>query len=138
MAKNPKDTFLQQIGIPQVRAALEIKRGNPAAAVEALKPAAAFERADPGTPFYRGMAYLAMKSGTEAAAQFREITDRKSFFPLSAVHPMSQLGLARALAMAGDAAGALSAYQDLFAVWKDADPELPLLKQAKAEYAKLP
>jgi hypothetical protein len=51
---------------------------------------------------------------------------------------MSQLGLARALAMAGDAAGARSAYQDLFAVWKDADPELPLLKQAKAEYAKLP
>jgi serine/threonine protein kinase/tetratricopeptide (TPR) repeat protein len=136
-AKNPKDTFLQQIAIPQVRAALEIKRGNPASAVEALKPAAAFERADPGTPFYRGMAYLAMKSGTEAAAQFREITDRKSFFPLSAFHPMSQLGLARSLAMAGDAASARSAYQDLFAVWKDADPDLPLLKQAKAEYARL-
>jgi hypothetical protein len=50
---------------------------------------------------------------------------------------MSQLGLARALAMAGDTSGARSAYQDLFAVWKDADPELPLLKQAKAEYAKL-
>jgi serine/threonine protein kinase/tetratricopeptide (TPR) repeat protein len=136
-AKNPKDTFLQQIGIPQVRAALEIKRGNPGAAVEALKPAAAFERADPGTPFYRGMSYLAMKSGTEAAAQFKEITDRKTFFPLSALHPMSQLGLARSLAMGGDAAGARSAYQDLFALWKDADPELPLLKQARAEYAKL-
>jgi len=136
-AKNPNDTYLQQIAIPQVRAALAIKRGNPAAAVEALKPAATFERADPGTPFYRGMAYLAMKSGTEAAAEFREITNRKSFFPLSAVHPMSQLGLARALAMAGDTSGARSAYQDLFAVWKDADPELPLLKQAKAEYAKL-
>jgi tetratricopeptide (TPR) repeat protein len=79
-AKNPNDTYLQQIAIPQVRAALAIKRGNPAAAVEALKPAATFERADPGTPFYRGMAYLAMKSGTEAASQFREITNRKSFF----------------------------------------------------------
>jgi serine/threonine protein kinase/tetratricopeptide (TPR) repeat protein len=136
-AKNPKDTFFQQIGIPQVRAALEIKRGNPAAAVEALKPSAAFERADPGTPFYRGLAYLSMKSGKEAAAEFRELLNRKTFFPLSALHVMSQLELARALAMAGDAPGARSAYQDLFAFWKDADPELPLLKQAKAEYAKL-
>ncbi len=136
-AQHPKDTYLQQAGIPLVRAALDIKRGNPASAVEVLKPATVFEGADLEPAFYRGLAYLAMKSGKEAAVEFRKDIDRKAVFPLNPLHTLSQLGLARALALAGDTAGARSAYQDLFAVWKDADPEVPLVKQAKAEYAKL-
>jgi hypothetical protein len=136
-ARHPKGTFWQQDGIPQVRAALAIKRGNPAAAVEALKPAAAFEGADPGPAFYRGLAHLSMKSGKEAATEFKKVIDQKTIYPLNPMHSLSQLELARSLALAGDTAGARSAYQDLFSVWKDADPELPLLKQAKAEYATL-
>jgi eukaryotic-like serine/threonine-protein kinase len=120
-----------------VRAAIEIKRTNPAAAVEALKPAELFESNDIGPTFYRGLAYLSMKSGKEAAAEFKKIIDRKTINPLSPLHPVSQLQLARSLALAGDTAGARTAYQDLFAQWKDADPDLPLLKQAKSEYAML-
>jgi serine/threonine protein kinase/tetratricopeptide (TPR) repeat protein len=132
-----KDTFLQQNWIPQVRAAIEIKRTNPSVAVEALKPAELFESNDIGPTFYRGLAYLSMKSGKEAAAEFKKIIDRKTINPLSPLHPVSQLQLARSLALAGDTAGARTAYQDLFAQWKDADPDLPLLKQAKSEYAML-
>jgi serine/threonine protein kinase/tetratricopeptide (TPR) repeat protein len=135
--RRPKDTFLQQDWIPQVRAAIEIKRANPSGAIEALKTAELFEPGDIGPTFYRGQAYLSMKSGKEAAAEFRKIIDRKTINPLSPLHPISQLELARSLALAGDTAGARTAYQDLFGQWKDADPDLPLLKQAKAEYAKL-
>ena len=93
--RRPKDTFLQQDWIPQVRAAIEIKRGNPAAAVEALKPAALLEPNDIAPTFYRGLAYLSMKSGKEAAAEFRKIVDRKTINPLSPLHAISQLQLGR-------------------------------------------
>jgi len=135
--KRAKDTQLQQNWIPQVQAAIAIKRGNPAAAVEALKPADPFEANDVGPTFYRGLAYLSMKSGKEAAAEFKKAVDRRTVFPLVPLHFLSQLQLARSLALAGDTAGARSAYQDLFALWKDADPDLPTLKQAKDEYARL-
>src|SRR5580704_8389394 len=135
--KHPKNTFLQQGGIPQVRAAIAIKRANPAAAIEALKASSLLEPNDIGPTFYRGLAYLNMKQGKEAAAEFRKIIDRKTIQPLSLLHPLSQLELARSLALAGDTAGARTAYQDFLAQWKDADADLPLLTQAKAEYAKL-
>ena len=136
--RRPKDTYSQQDWIPQVRAAIEIKRANPTAAVETLKPAELFEANDIGPTFYRGLAYLSMKSGKEAAAEFRKIIDRKNINALSPIHSISQLELARSLVVAGDITGARTAYQDFVAQWKDADPDLPLLKQAKAEYAKLP
>ena len=79
-----------------------------------------------------------MRSGKEAAAEFKKVIDKKTINPLSPLHSISQLQLARSLALAGDNTGARTAYQDLFAKWKDADPDLPLLKQAQAEYAKLP
>ncbi|MBI3477443.1 MAG: protein kinase [Acidobacteria bacterium] len=135
--EHPKDTNIQQNWIPQVRAALEIKRGNPSAAVEALKPAEIVEANDLGPTFYRGLAYLAMKSGKQAAAEFQKIEARRTIFPLGPYHSLGRLHLARSLALAGDTAAARSTYQDLFALWKDADPDLPLLKQAKDEYARL-
>ncbi len=136
-ARRPNDTILQQLAIPPVRAAIEIKRGNPPAAIEALKTSAEIEAGDISRTFYRGLAYLAMKSGTEAAAEFRKVIERKTISAPSPLHSISQLELGRSLALAGDKPGARSAYQDLFAIWKDADPDLPLLKQAKAEYAQL-
>jgi hypothetical protein len=128
---------LQQKDIPVVRAALEIKRGNPAVAIEALKSAKSIEGGDIQPSFYRGLAYLSMKSGKEAAAEFKSIVDRPGIMPLSVMHVLARLNLARSLALAGDAGGARTTYQDLFALWKDADADLPLLKQAKLEYAKL-
>ena len=136
-ARHPKDTLLQQKEIPQAKAALAIKRGNPAEAVEVLKTSESVEAADISPTFYRGLAYLSMKSGKEAANEFQKVIDRKAIQALSPMHTISRLEMARSLALAGDAAGARSTYQDLFAIWKDADPDLPLLKQAKAEYAKL-
>jgi len=135
--RHPKNTDLQQNWIPQVRAAIEIKRANPLGAIEILRPAEMLEANDVAPTFYRGLAYLSMKSGKEAAAEFKKVVDRRSIFPVVPLHSISRLGLARSLALAGDTAGARSAYQDLFAVWKDADPDLPLLKQAKAEYERL-
>jgi eukaryotic-like serine/threonine-protein kinase len=136
-AKRPKATVLQQIDIPPVRAAIEIKKGNPAAAVEALRVSEAVEGDNLLPTFYRGIAYLSMKSGQEAAAQFKKVIDHKTTMVPSPLHSISRLELARSLALAGDTADARSAYQDLFVVWKDADPDLPSLKQAKSEYAKL-
>ena len=78
-----------------------------------------------------------MKSGKEAAAEFKKVIDRKAIQAFNPMHTISRLEMARSLALAGDTSGARSAYQDLFAIWKDADADLPLLKQAKAEYAKL-
>jgi eukaryotic-like serine/threonine-protein kinase len=136
-AQHPKDSYAQECGIPQVRAALAIKSGNPAAAIEALKPAAAWEGADLGPAFYRGLAYLSLKSGKEAAAEFKKDIDRRTSYPLNPLHSLSQLEFARSLALAGDTTGARTAYQDFLALWKDADPDLPLLKQAQSEYARL-
>jgi tetratricopeptide (TPR) repeat protein len=89
-------------------------------------------------PIYvRALTYLRRRQGKEAAAEFQRILDYRS---LGAVHPLyalSYMGLARAYTLTGDVAKARAAYQDFLALWKDADPDIPILKQAKAEYAKL-
>jgi tetratricopeptide (TPR) repeat protein len=135
--RHPRDTYMQQNWIPQVRAALAIKRSNPAAAIEALNAAKLLEPSDIGPTFYRGMAYLALRSGKEAATEFEAIAGRGTISPLFPLHSIARLELARSLALAGDTARARTAYQDLIAKWKDADPDIPILKEAKAEYAKL-
>ena len=135
--RRPNDMTFNQDWFPQVRAAIEIKRGNSAAAIEALKSSGLFEPNDIGPTFYRGLAYLNLKQGKEAAAEFQKVISRKTILALSPLHPISQLQLARSLALAGDIAGARTAYQDFLGQWKDADPDLPLLKQAQAEYTKL-
>jgi eukaryotic-like serine/threonine-protein kinase len=83
--------------------------------------------------YARGMAYLAMKQGAQAAQEFKRLMDARSFYcdPLAS---LAKLGLARAYAMQGDKVNSRLAYQDFLALWKDADPDVPLLRQAKAEY----
>jgi serine/threonine protein kinase/tetratricopeptide (TPR) repeat protein len=138
MAKRPKDTDLMLHDVPQVQAALALKRGKPEAALDALKPALPVEAGQIEIPFYRGMAHLALKQGKEAALEFNKLVGpMRPIQPLSPMHSISRLQLARSLNMAGDTAGARAAYQDLLGLWKDADPDLPLLAEAKAEYAKL-
>ena len=136
-AEYPQDTLLHSVGIPVVEAAVAIKTGKPQAAVEALKPAQLYQAADPMVPFSRGLAYFSMKSGKEAVAEFTTVKNMNAVYPTLQVHAINRLYLARALAMAGDSAGARREYQDLLAFWKDADPDMPLLVQAKAEYAKI-
>jgi hypothetical protein len=87
--------------------------------------------------YIRGQAYLKTRQGSEAAAEFQKILDHRGLCMVSPECSLSHLQLGRARAISGDNAGARTAYQDFFALWKDADPDVPVLKEAKAEYAKL-
>jgi eukaryotic-like serine/threonine-protein kinase len=110
-----------------------------------LEAAAPYELGDPpqfqvGTlyPAYiRGLAYLAKHNGPAAAAEFQKLLDHRGIVVNFVTGEMARLGIARAYAMQGDTAKAKSAYQDFLTLWKEADPDIPILKEAKAEYAKL-
>jgi eukaryotic-like serine/threonine-protein kinase len=141
----PSSTVLQHYWLPTVRADIELVHGNAARAIEVLQAASAYELGDPpqfqpGTlyPIYvRGQAYLRAANGVAAAEQFQKIIDHRGIvlnFPLGA---LAHVGLARAYALSGDNTKAKGAYQDFFALWQDADTDIPILKEAKAEYAKL-
>jgi outer membrane protein assembly factor BamD (BamD/ComL family) len=110
---------------------------DPAKAVEDLEPARPTEFNSLLPIYERGLAYLRWGRGAEAATEFQKILAHRTIASLSLTHPLSQLGLARAYVLQGDTAKARAAYQDFLALWKDADPDVPILIQAKAEYAKL-
>ena len=136
----PLDTFLQKSDLPQIRARLDLQRGNAGKAIEELRPAewAQLGFVELGVPAYlRGLAYLQNKQGAEAAAEFQKILDHRGALGPWPYWTLAKLGLGRALALTGDPAKARTAYQDFFTLWKDADPDLPILKEAKAEYSKL-
>ena len=139
------DTILKVYWLPTIKAAIELNGNNSAQAVVFLEAAAPYELGDPpqlqlGTmyPVYiRGQAQLMAHSGAAAATEFQKFLDHRGItlnFPLGA---LAHLGLARAYALSGDTAKAKTAYNDFFALWKDADPDIPILVTAKAEYAKL-
>ncbi len=134
---HPTDTLLNERELPQVRAAIAMAHGNGAAAVDALRVASRYDRNDIGVTYLRGLAYLQMKSGKEAAAEFQKVLNLPGIFPMAPQHWAAQLGLARAYVLAGDSPNARKAYQDFFALWKDADPDVPTLVAAKSEYNKL-
>ena len=136
----PKDTFVNTTWLPTIQAALEIKRGNTEQAVQLLQAARRFEMGlDAGAwaAYVRGLAYLRARAGTEAMAEFQKIIDHRGVVAVSALYPLAHLGLARAAALTGDTAKSRNAYEDFFALWKDADPDLPILIEAKKEYQKL-
>jgi len=130
----PQATLIQNQRIPVLRSMIE---RDPAKAVEDLEPARSTELNFLNPIYERGLAYLRWGRGAEAAAEFQKILAHRTIVPLNVIHPLSQLGLARAYALQKDAAKARTAYQDFLALWKDADPDIPILKEAKAEYAKL-
>jgi serine/threonine protein kinase/tetratricopeptide (TPR) repeat protein len=139
----PEDTFVNSYWRPMARAAIEINRHNPSKAMEELRAAQGYELGVPepliaplSVLYLRGYALLGAGEPREAAAEFQRILDRPGIVLNSPIGSLAHLGLGRALAVAGDAAKA-RAYQDFLALWKDADPDIPILKQAKAEYAKL-
>ncbi len=145
----PEDTFVQFMYLPTLRALFSLNAGDPAAAIQALQVASRYDLHTGGVgfiqrfgalyPIYvRGVAYLAARQPAAAAAEFQRILDHRSIVLFDPMDALARLQLARALALAGDTAKAKSAYSDLFTLWKDADPDLPVLTDARAEYARLP
>jgi hypothetical protein len=133
------------VQLPEIRAAIELQRDQPAKAVELLASASPYERAYLEVAYLRGLAYLRLHKGTEAAAEFRKILDHKgASWGSDWIHPnwglyysISYVGLARASALAGDTAKARKTYEDFFALEKDADQDIPVLIEAQKEYAAL-
>ncbi|MGA2263403.1 MAG: hypothetical protein ABSH28_18455 [Acidobacteriota bacterium] len=136
----PLDTVANKMSYPILQAQIQLLRKNYSNAIQMLQPVLQYERAA-GSGLYamyvRGQAYLGLGDGKAAAAEFQKILDNRGFSPLFVTYPLSHLYLGRALDQQGDRTRARIAYQNFFALWKDADPDIPILKEAQAEYAKL-
>ncbi|HTT20348.1 MAG TPA: winged helix-turn-helix domain-containing protein [Candidatus Sulfotelmatobacter sp.] len=144
----PEDTSVRFSYLPVLRATLALNRRQPSKAIEVLESAAPYELGTPRSnlqgffgalyPVYlRGQAYLSAHQGAEAAAEFQKILDHRGVLVSDPVGALARLQLARSFALSGDMAKAKAAYQDFLTLWKDADPDIPALKQAKVEFAKL-
>ena len=136
----PADTVVNAIDLPTIRAAIEIDRNDPAKAVQILQPVIPYDLANQRgmiSTYQRGRAYLALRNGSAAAAEFQKIADHPGVAVFTITGALARLGLARAYALEGDTAKARVAYQDFFALWKGADPGVPIFIAAKSEYAKL-
>jgi eukaryotic-like serine/threonine-protein kinase len=142
----PDATIVQFNYLPAIRAQLALTRNDAAKAVETLQAAAPYELGVAGSttfstslyPVYvRGEAYLAAKEGAPAAAEFQRIVDWPGVVMNEPIGSLAHLGLARAYVLQGDTVRARAAYLDFVTLWKDADPDIPIFKEAKAEYAKL-
>jgi len=143
----PEATSVRFNYLPTLRAKLALNRGNVSEALEALRGAAPYELGRSTfsdyvwnglyPAFVRGEAFLAAHQSSEAAAEFQKILDHRGIVWNAPIGALAHLQLGRAYAMAGDTIKARAAYSDFLTLWKDADPDIPILKQAKAEYAKL-
>ena len=139
----PSNTYLKVYWFPVIEASLELAQQAPDRAVIALEPALPYELGGPppGVAMYpaytRGLAYLAQKNGPAAAAEFQKFIDHSAVVQNFLTGSLARLQLARAYTISANTAKAKTAYQDFFTLLKDADPDIPILKEAKAEYAKL-
>jgi DNA-binding winged helix-turn-helix (wHTH) protein/predicted Zn-dependent protease len=142
-----EDTVVRLDYLPTLRAKLAVSRSTPQQALDILAATKLYELGLPAYSDYnwpnlypvyvRGEAYLAAHQGREAAAEFQKVLDHRGIVLNEPIGALAHLQIGRAYAMAGDSAKARTAYQDFLTLWKDADPDIPILKQAKAEYAKL-
>jgi tetratricopeptide (TPR) repeat protein/predicted Ser/Thr protein kinase len=138
--QSPEDTLVQFVGLPTLHAQLALSSNEPQAAIEFLQLAAPYESGEALFlyPVYvHGQAYLAARQGSEAVVEFQKILEHRGVVGNHLIGALARLGLARAYAVQGDIAKARVAYQDFLTLWKDADPDIPILIAAKAEYAKL-
>ena len=144
----PEDTSVQFSYLPALRALEALNQGDPAKALEMTQVATPYDLAVPGTAFYsgaffgalypvyvRGLAYSRMGRHREAAAEFQKILDHPGIMLNDPMGPMARLQLARALSASGDRAKSAAVYKDLLTLWKDADPDIPVVQEAKAESA---
>jgi len=140
-----QNTAVQTRYLPMARSALALNSGDAQAALDALTAAAPYELGHTNEDFtfalypvyFRGQAYLAAKNGTAAAGEFQKILDHSGIVGNEPIGALAHLGLGRAFVLSNNSVKAKTVYQDFFALWKDADPDVPILKEAKAEYAKL-
>jgi tetratricopeptide (TPR) repeat protein len=133
----PENTIVQFIDLPTLYAQLALSRNDAAMAIDALQPTVPYELGNGMQPVYlRGIGYLAGHEGNKAAGEFQKIIEHR-VLALSPVGALAHLGLARAYILQNDTAKAKASYQDFLTLWKDADPEIPILKKAKAEYSSL-
>ena len=136
----PDATLTIRVSLPVTAAALAIERGEPARGLERLEPVKPYDRA-PSAEFWpvylRGQAYLQLKNGGAAGAEFQSILDRRGEVPVSVLYPLAYLGLARSALLVNNPEKARSAYDAFLALWKDADPDLRPLKDARLEYSRL-
>jgi len=136
----PEDTAVEFNYLPTLHAQLALNGNDTSKAIDALRAAAPYELGWRGHlyPVYEhGEVYLAAHQGSEAAAEFQKILDHSGIVFDDPIGALAHLQIGRAYAMQGDRAKAKAAYQDFLTLWKDADPDIPILKQARAEYAKL-
>jgi len=139
----PDNQYLKTVGLPLARAALQLQKNQLSEAIATLETVRPYEfgtgpHAAGATPvFLRGLTYLKMHDGVKAAAEFQRVLDHRGATGFDISYPLSRLNLARAYVLQGNIASARTAYQDFFAMWKDADPDIPVLQQAHAEYDKL-
>jgi eukaryotic-like serine/threonine-protein kinase len=131
----PEDTFKQKVLLPIVRSIIERKRGNNLKAVDVLAPVTQYPNG--AVSYHRGQACLAAREYANAAAEFEKVIDHRGWPEWELFAPLSQLGLAQAYALQGDKDESRKAYDVFFTIWKDADADIPILKQAKVDYAKL-
>jgi len=149
----PEDTSVRFSYLPTLRALAALRTNDPSRAIELLRPAATYEFAQPGISFHgaggvafgamyptyvRGMSYVALRKGAEAAAEFQKILEHPGVVLEDPMGALARLQLARAWTMAGDVGKAKTAYEELLRLWKDADPTIPVVSEARAEYARLP
>ena len=152
-ARFPEDSAVQFVYLPEIRALLALtddaKGGDASMAIELLQRARPYDQGVPPSlapmfigPLYpvyvRGLAYLAAHQASDAAEEFQNILDHRSIVVSDPIGALAHLQLGRAFVLSGDTTRAKTAYQDFLALWKEADPDVPILKQAQAEYAKLP
>jgi eukaryotic-like serine/threonine-protein kinase len=142
----PEATIVKFNYLPTLRAKLAVNRGNFSEALENIRTAKPFELGKGSAsnvwmamyPVYvRGEAYLAARQASAAAVEFQKILDHQGIVVNEPIGALAHLQIGRAYAMQGDTAKARAAYNDFLALWKDADPDIPILKQGKAEYARL-
>jgi tetratricopeptide (TPR) repeat protein len=144
----PEDSSVRFSYVPELQALLALNRGEPERALELLQVAIPHELGVPRStvsglfgalyPIYvRGLAYLAARQGVNAAAEFQKILDHRTIVISDPIGALARLQMGKAYALAGDVTKAKSAYQDFLTLWENADRDIPVLRQAKAEYAKL-
>jgi len=144
----PEDTSVQFNYLPALGALFALNHHEPGKAIELLQVAVPYELNIPSVDFneffgglypvyVRGEAYLGAGKGAEAAAEFQKVLDHPGVVFADPIGALAHLQLGRAYALSGDKTRAKAAYQDFLTLWKDADPDIPILKEAKAEYAKL-
>src|SRR6202789_2844335 len=141
-AERPEDTLVQHYFVPTIRAAIKLRQHDPATAIDLLRGTAKYDLAFTGfdylyPAYIRGLAYLDLGDGPSAAAQFQKLIDNPGFSVRHVTGPLAWLQLGRAQQMMGDEAAARKSYEEFLGLWKDADPDLPIYRQAKSEYAQI-